>query len=227
MGSRAVAPPGSPSSSRSPRMATLRQPMYWRRSSAATATIRRYTEHEAALAACGILETDGVAVVAGTGSSAVAVRDGRRRVAGGWGALLGDQGSAYDIAMWAIRAAIRSSEETGPVDPAPRGACHRALRGEHAVGPRASLLHRWGDAGRDRRSLPRHRGRCGRRSSHRRPVRLRRGGSRLARGGCRPRSLRRDRTRRSSPCRGASGAPATSSDSRSRPPCGAPIQTLA
>lgn len=81
------------------------------------ATIRRYTEHEAALAACGIPETDGVAVIAGTGSSAVAVRDGRRRVAGGWGALLGDQGSAYDIAMWAIRAAIRSSEETGPVIP--------------------------------------------------------------------------------------------------------------
>ena len=82
-----------------------------------SATIHRYTEHEAALAACGILETDGVAVVAGTGSSAVAVRDGRRRVAGGWGAILGDQGSAYDIAMWAIRAAIRSSEQTGPAIP--------------------------------------------------------------------------------------------------------------
>jgi len=82
-----------------------------------TANIHRYTEQEAALAACGVLETDGVAVVAGTGSSAVAVRDGRRRVAGGWGALLGDQGSAYDIGLWAIREAIRSSERTGPVIP--------------------------------------------------------------------------------------------------------------
>jgi N-acetylglucosamine kinase-like BadF-type ATPase len=82
-----------------------------------TATIRRYTEHEAALAACGIYETDGVAVIAGTGSSAVAVRNGQRRVAGGWGALLGDQGSAYDIGLWAVRAAIRSSERTGPSIP--------------------------------------------------------------------------------------------------------------
>jgi N-acetylglucosamine kinase-like BadF-type ATPase len=79
-----------------------------------TTTIRRYTEHEAALAACGIFETEGIAVVAGTGSSAVAMRDGKRNVAGGWGALLGDEGSAYDIAMWAIRAAIRSSEGAGP-----------------------------------------------------------------------------------------------------------------
>src|SRR4029078_7840456 len=79
-----------------------------------TTTIRRYTEHEAALAACGIFEPEGIAVVAGTGSSAVAMRDGKRNVAGGWGALLGDEGSAYDIAMWAIRAAIRSSEGAGP-----------------------------------------------------------------------------------------------------------------
>ena len=42
------------------------------------------------------------------------MRDGKRNVAGGWGALLGDEGSAYDIAMWAIRAAIRSSEGAGP-----------------------------------------------------------------------------------------------------------------
>jgi N-acetylglucosamine kinase-like BadF-type ATPase len=79
-----------------------------------TTTIPRYTEHEAALAACGIFETEGIAVVAGTGSSAAAMRDGKRSVAGGWGALLGDEGSAYDIAMWAIRAAIRSSDGTGP-----------------------------------------------------------------------------------------------------------------
>ena len=79
-----------------------------------TDAIHRYTEHEAALASCGILESEGVAVVAGTGSSAVAMHEGQRQIAGGWGALLGDQGSAYDIAMWAIRAAIRSSEGTGP-----------------------------------------------------------------------------------------------------------------
>jgi N-acetylglucosamine kinase-like BadF-type ATPase len=79
-----------------------------------TSAIRRYTEHEAALASCGILQTEGVAVVAGTGSSAVAMRGGRRAIAGGWGTLLGDQGSAYDIGMWAVRSAIQSHERTGP-----------------------------------------------------------------------------------------------------------------
>ena len=82
-----------------------------------TEVIVRYSEHEAALAACGILESEGVAVVAGTGSSAVAMHDGRRHTAGGWGAVLGDQGSAYDVAIWAIREAIRSSEGTAVHSP--------------------------------------------------------------------------------------------------------------
>jgi N-acetylglucosamine kinase-like BadF-type ATPase len=84
---------------------------------ARTAVIVRYTEHEAALAASGILVSVGVAVVAGTGSSAVAMHDGRLHTAGGWGAVLGDQGSAHDIAITAIRDAIRSSEGTGPAIP--------------------------------------------------------------------------------------------------------------
>jgi N-acetylglucosamine kinase-like BadF-type ATPase len=83
-----------------------------------TAVIVRYTEHEAALSACGILASEGVGVVAGTGSSAVAMHDGRSHTAGGWGAVLGDQGSAYDVAISAIRDAIRSSESTGPGLPA-------------------------------------------------------------------------------------------------------------
>jgi N-acetylglucosamine kinase-like BadF-type ATPase len=82
-----------------------------------TDAIHRYSEHEAALAACGILVSEGVAVVAGTGSSAVAMHDGRSHTAGGWGAILGDQGSAYDIAISAIRDAIRSSEGIGPALP--------------------------------------------------------------------------------------------------------------
>jgi N-acetylglucosamine kinase len=85
---------------------------------ARTGAVVRYSEHEAALAACGILVSEGIAVVAGTGSSAVAIHDGRSHTAGGWGAVLGDQGSAYDIAIWAIRAAILSSEGNGESLPA-------------------------------------------------------------------------------------------------------------
>lgn len=82
-----------------------------------TDVVVRYSEHEAALAACGIIESEGVAVVAGTGSGAVAMHGGRWHSVGGWGAVLGDQGSGYDIAIWAIREAIRSSDGTG--DPMP------------------------------------------------------------------------------------------------------------
>ncbi|MEP0767475.1 MAG: hypothetical protein HRF45_13185 [Fimbriimonadia bacterium] len=74
----------------------------------------RYAEHQAALAACGVYEDEGVAVVAGTGSSAVAYRNGRHASAGGWGSLLGDEGSGWDIAVKALRAATRSHDGAGP-----------------------------------------------------------------------------------------------------------------
>lgn len=76
--------------------------------------IVRYAEHQAALAACGLYEDEGVAVVAGTGSSAVAYRGGRHVSAGGWGSLLGDEGSGWDIAVNALRAATRSHDGAGP-----------------------------------------------------------------------------------------------------------------
>lgn len=53
----------------------------------------------------------GVVVIAGTGSMARAVnRKGQAASAGGWGPILGDEGSAVDIAMKAILAAIRSTD---------------------------------------------------------------------------------------------------------------------
>jgi N-acetylglucosamine kinase-like BadF-type ATPase len=76
--------------------------------------VRSYGEHQAALAACGVFEDEGVAVVAGTGSSAVAYHRGEHLAVGGWGSILGDEGGAYDIAMNAVRAATRSFEESGP-----------------------------------------------------------------------------------------------------------------
>jgi glucosamine kinase len=45
----------------------------------------------------------GIALVAGTGSIAVGILDGAEAHAGGWGYLLGDEGSGY----WVVREAIR------------------------------------------------------------------------------------------------------------------------
>lgn len=57
----------------------------------------------------------GVAVVAGTGSSAWGVGpDGQEHFTGGWGAAIGDEGSAYWIVREAIRRAARAEDGRGP-----------------------------------------------------------------------------------------------------------------
>jgi N-acetylglucosamine kinase-like BadF-type ATPase len=59
----------------------------------------------------------GVALVAGTGSICLGrARDGRTVRVGGWGPLLSDEGSAYEIASAALRAVTRSVDGR---DPAP------------------------------------------------------------------------------------------------------------
>jgi N-acetylglucosamine kinase-like BadF-type ATPase len=56
----------------------------------------------------------GVVVIAGGGSVAYGVTaDGREALAGGWGNLLGDEGSAFDIGRRAISAATRASDGQG------------------------------------------------------------------------------------------------------------------
>ena len=57
----------------------------------------------------------GVGLICGTGSIAVG-RDshGRTSRAGGWGYLIGDEGSGYDIAVMALRAASHSADGRGP-----------------------------------------------------------------------------------------------------------------
>ncbi len=63
----------------------------------------------------GLGREDGMILMAGTGSIAFGrARDGTRRRAGGWGYLLGDEGSACWIALSALHAAIRSWEGRGP-----------------------------------------------------------------------------------------------------------------
>lgn len=56
----------------------------------------------------------GVALIAGTGSIAFGANDSRRSTrVGGWGHLLGDEGSGYDIGRQALRAATRAADGRG------------------------------------------------------------------------------------------------------------------
>lgn len=71
-----------------------------------------YGEGDVVFARAGHYRPHGVAVVAGTGATAWAVRadDGRQRIFGGWGALLGDEGSGYALGLAGLRAAVRACE---------------------------------------------------------------------------------------------------------------------
>jgi N-acetylglucosamine kinase-like BadF-type ATPase len=61
----------------------------------------------------------GIVVIAGTGSNAFGrTVDGRTARVGGYGFLIGDEGSGYWIANQAVRAALRSYDGTGPKSPA-------------------------------------------------------------------------------------------------------------
>ncbi|MEO2089896.1 MAG: N-acetylmuramic acid 6-phosphate etherase [Gemmataceae bacterium] len=67
------------------------------------------------LLAAGTPDGWGLAVIAGTGSIAfVQTPTGEIGRCGGWGHLLGDEGSAYRIALAALRAACRSFDGIGP-----------------------------------------------------------------------------------------------------------------
>lgn len=67
------------------------------------------------LAAAGL--DAGVALIAGTGSVAWgATPDGTEARAGGWGHLLGDEGSGYRVALDAVRHALDRMDAGAPVD---------------------------------------------------------------------------------------------------------------
>jgi N-acetylglucosamine kinase-like BadF-type ATPase len=69
--------------------------------------------------AAGTPEGWGVGVIAGTGSIAVSrAPDGRKSRAGGWGVTFGDEGSAYAVAVAALRLIARRIDGR---DPAPGG----------------------------------------------------------------------------------------------------------
>ena len=69
--------------------------------------------------AAGTPEGWGIGVIAGTGSIAVGrTKDGRTARAGGWGHLIGDEGSAYRIVLDALRLVARRADGR---DPRPSG----------------------------------------------------------------------------------------------------------
>ncbi len=71
-----------------------------------------YNEIDVVFARAGIYEPNGVGVVAGTGATAAGIRkkDNQTVVHGGWGALLGDEGSGYAMGLLGLRAAARAFE---------------------------------------------------------------------------------------------------------------------
>ncbi|HEY0753278.1 MAG TPA: BadF/BadG/BcrA/BcrD ATPase family protein [Ktedonobacteraceae bacterium] len=63
----------------------------------------------------GLENAVGVVLISGTGSIALGRDvDGRRARSGGWGHLLGDEGSGYIIAQQALQAVVRASDGRGP-----------------------------------------------------------------------------------------------------------------
>lgn len=90
-----------------------------------TAQIQGMGEHEVAFERAGIIEQRGVSLIAGTGSSCVArdvpkdcepqsLRNRTISAAGGWGPLLGDDGSGYDIGLRGIKRALLATEGRAP-----------------------------------------------------------------------------------------------------------------
>jgi N-acetylglucosamine kinase-like BadF-type ATPase len=67
------------------------------------------------LFAAGTPEGWGLAIVAGTGSIAFTLdREGKDARAGGWGYLMGDEGSAFRLGLLGLRAACRAADLVGP-----------------------------------------------------------------------------------------------------------------
>ena len=63
---------------------------------------------------------DGILLIAGTGSVAQGRRGGQLEMAGGWGNLVGDEGSGYDLVRRAVRLMTRDADEGMPERPLSR-----------------------------------------------------------------------------------------------------------
>jgi N-acetylglucosamine kinase-like BadF-type ATPase len=66
--------------------------------------VRAKTENDAVIALAALLKgMDGILVISGTGSICYGIKNGRESRAGGWGHILGDEGSGYFIALQVFR----------------------------------------------------------------------------------------------------------------------------
>ena len=87
---------------------------------------RFHVDNDALIAlAGGTVCRPGVVVISGTGSIAFGINSrGQRARSGGWGPVLGDEGSGYDIGRRALVAVMRSGDGRGPQT----SLTHRVLR---------------------------------------------------------------------------------------------------
>ncbi len=92
---------------------------------------------------------DGIALLAGTGSFAVSYdANGRKTSVGGWGHMLGDEGSGYDIGRRAVRRTLQAMDEGRPVTALGQDVLHHY----HITNP-TQLVHTIYHAGCDRRQM--------------------------------------------------------------------------
>lgn len=74
-------------------------------------------DHDATIALFGALGgADGVVVIAGTGSISCGLHNGKRGRVGGWGYLLGDEGSAFWMGIRALQQVMRGFDGRANVD---------------------------------------------------------------------------------------------------------------
>jgi N-acetylglucosamine kinase-like BadF-type ATPase len=87
--------------------------------------------------AVGAPDGNGIALIVGTGSSAIGrASDGSRRVTGGWGHWFGDTGSGYDLGRRALAAVADAVDGVGPETLL----VERILERLHTDNPREILL---------------------------------------------------------------------------------------
>ncbi len=85
-----------------------------------------------------LAQRQGILILAGTGSAAFGIApDGRQRQVGGWGYMLGDEGSSVWLGKELLRAIIRSSEGNGGMD---RAELHRRCLDELGLSQTRDLI---------------------------------------------------------------------------------------
>ncbi len=71
--------------------------------------------NDAELVLYGLKQSVGLGLIAGTGSIAIGRNNqGKKGRAGGWGHILGDEGSGYEVGRAALQAAVQAADKRGP-----------------------------------------------------------------------------------------------------------------